>query len=100
MLNSITIFPKKFMRSLCKNHRCSCELPEHPVDNVRMGDELSFEENEEPLRENVKEGVEVTNGVGNLFQKTGWSFSVKPGIKSRGENGKDAQVNNVQKTLL
>lgn len=67
-----------------------------------MPDQLSFKDNDETQPKNAEEGVEMENGVADLFYEIGMTLRAGPeaDIKSRRENTEYAEVNNVQKTIF
>src|ERR1700679_1496543 len=83
----VNILRLLFMTGLRQNHRCSCKLPEHAVENVRMGDRLSSNTNEKAHGEKVEDDVEVFYSKISLCNKVGRRFFViKTGIEYRGQD--------------
>lgn len=85
---------RRLRKGLGKNHHSSSKLPKHPVDNIGMRYGHSFEDNNKALGKYLQEGMEVTLGIGTLFNEGMRRFGglINPWIESSREDDKYTQV--------
>lgn len=89
----IIVFIQGSRERFRKNHHCSSKLPKEAVEDIGRSNRLSFNYNDEAPGENVKEGMEVGHGIGDLMSDCRPDTGViEPAIKNWGEDDKYAEI--------
>jgi hypothetical protein len=87
-------------KGLAQNYNRRAKLGKHSLDNIPVRNWLSCKDYDEPLGENLEEGIEMADGIALLGKEVRGHhpLAMNPLIKDWGKNDENAEVYNVAET--